>query len=77
MKIAFVTTYDAEDIRSWSGTAYYMAKSLIEAGVEVEFIGDLKNRSEKSLKSRLRNLLYSRILSKKYGKYQSQYQDYP
>lgn len=74
MKIAFVTTYDAEDIGSWSGTAYYMAKSLIEAGVEVEFIGDLKNKPEKSLKSRLRNLLYSRILSKKYGKYQSQYE---
>ena len=41
MKIAYVTTYDACDIKNWSGTGYFIWKSLADCGVEIEFIGSL------------------------------------
>jgi glycosyltransferase involved in cell wall biosynthesis len=74
MKIAFVTTYNAKDIRNYSGTAYYMSKALIDAGIEVEFIGDLKEMSAKHLIFRFRNLLYNRILGHECGNYMSLYE---
>ena len=43
MKAAYVTQYDAQDIRSWSGTGYNLARSLQESGLELNFIGPLKN----------------------------------
>ena len=74
MRIAFVTTYDAKDIGNWSGTAYYMSKALIDAGIEIEYIGGLQEISGKNLIFRLRNLLYTRILKKGRGDYKSQYE---
>jgi glycosyltransferase involved in cell wall biosynthesis len=68
VKIAFVTTYDAEDVNSWSGTPYYMSKAFIDAGLEVEFIGSLKN-CPLNLAFRFRELLYNKILKKKFGGY--------
>lgn len=35
MRIAFVTTYDSEDIGHWSGLGYYMAKCLEQQGIEL------------------------------------------
>lgn len=35
MRIAFLTNYDSENIRNWSGIGYYMAKSLELQGVEL------------------------------------------
>lgn len=58
MKMAFVTTYNAKDIKNWSGTAYYMPKALLDAGIEIEFFGDLKTLPDKFLIFRLRNLIY-------------------
>lgn len=74
MKIIFVTIYDARDIRNWSGIPYYMAKGFIEAGIEVEFIGDLKSLPDKYLKFRIRNLIYNRLLKGRLGKYISFYE---
>jgi len=42
MKIAYVTTYDAMDVRNWSGLAYFMAKSMEEQGMTLEYIGPLE-----------------------------------
>jgi glycosyltransferase involved in cell wall biosynthesis len=35
MRVAFLTNYDSENIRNWSGIGYYMAKSLERQGVEL------------------------------------------
>jgi glycosyltransferase involved in cell wall biosynthesis len=44
VKIAYVTTYDASNPNSWSGTGHYIAKSLERQGVEVTYIGPLDDR---------------------------------
>ena len=74
MKIIFVTTYNARDIRNWSGIPYYMSKAFLDAGVEVEFISNLKSLPDKYLKFRLRNLIYNKIFKKKLGRYISFYE---
>jgi glycosyltransferase involved in cell wall biosynthesis len=35
MRVAFLTNYNSEDIKNWSGLGYYMAKSLELQGVEL------------------------------------------
>jgi len=44
VKVAYVTTYDASNPDSWSGTGHYIAKSLERQGVEVAYIGPLEDR---------------------------------
>lgn len=44
MKIVYVTTYNATDIKNWLGTGYYMAKSLREQSILLEYVGPLKER---------------------------------
>ena len=44
MKIAYVTTYNATDIKNWSGIGYYMAKSLREQSILLEYVGPLKEK---------------------------------
>jgi glycosyltransferase involved in cell wall biosynthesis len=44
VKVAYVTTYDASNPNSWSGTGHYIAKSLERQGVEVVYIGPLEDR---------------------------------
>jgi glycosyltransferase involved in cell wall biosynthesis len=44
MKVAYVTTHDATDLKNWSGTAYHIAKSLEKQGVEIVHIGPLEDR---------------------------------
>jgi glycosyltransferase involved in cell wall biosynthesis len=72
MKIAFVTTYDATDINSWSGTPYYMSKSFIDYGVEVEFIGNLKSPSR--LIPRIKEIVFNRLFKGKFGEFISFYE---
>jgi glycosyltransferase involved in cell wall biosynthesis len=36
VKIAYVTSYDADDVRNWSGLGFFIRKALIDAGLEVE-----------------------------------------
>ncbi|HEV2830778.1 MAG TPA: hypothetical protein VGW31_02250, partial [Hanamia sp.] len=74
MKVLFVTTYDACDIRNWSGIPYYLGKAFLDAGIEVEFIGNLKSLPSKHLKFRLKNLIYNRLFKKKLGDYISFYE---
>ena len=74
MKVIFLTTFDARDIRNWSGIPYYVSKSFLDAGIEVEFIGNLKSIPGKYLKFRIRNLIYNRILKGRLGRYISFYE---
>lgn len=45
MKIAYVTTYDSNNIRNWSGTGYYIGKTLDENFDEIVRIGNLEKSS--------------------------------
>ncbi len=45
MKLAYVTTYRAQSLtgsNEWSGSGYYISKSLQQNGVDLEYIGPLK-----------------------------------
>lgn len=74
MKIAFVTIDNAEDINSWSGTFYYMSKSLIKAGIEIEYINGLKSLPETSFIFRLRKFIYGRLFNGRLGNYECFYE---
>jgi len=74
MKVIFVTTYDAQDIRNWSGLPYYISKAFLDAGIQVEFVSELKSISDKYWKFRLKNLFYNKALKQKWGKYISFYE---
>jgi len=41
MRIAFVSVSDPRDVRGWSGTPFHMAKSLRDAGQEIDLVGPL------------------------------------
>lgn len=42
LRLAYVTTDDASNIRSWSGTTYHMARALVRQGVRLEYVGPLQ-----------------------------------
>lgn len=44
MKLAYATTFSVDDVSSWSGTPFHMAKAFRKEGVEIEAIGNLKRR---------------------------------
>jgi len=68
MNIAYVTTYDARDIKNWSGIGYYMAHSLENQSMIVEYIGSLTEKYSLPLKAKqyLSNYLSNKLLTKRY-----------
>lgn len=44
MKIAYVTTYKATDIKNWSGSGYYIAESIKNQSISLEYINSLKEK---------------------------------
>jgi glycosyltransferase involved in cell wall biosynthesis len=52
MKIAYVTSYDAKDVRNWSGLGYFIGKMLEESGHEVDYIGNLNFKNKYFFKSK-------------------------
>jgi hypothetical protein len=44
MRVAYVSPYDAHNIRSWSGTGYYIPRALEQQGVDLTYVGDLKKQ---------------------------------
>ncbi|MFB8791754.1 MAG: hypothetical protein U7123_23650 [Potamolinea sp.] len=69
MRIAYVTNYNAQDIRNWSGSGYYIARSLEKQSISVEYIGSLKEKFGLPLKAKqylynylLKNLPHQRYL---------------
>ena len=41
MRIGYITTDDPRDVTAWSGLAFFIWKSLVARGIEVELIGPL------------------------------------
>ena len=60
MKIAYVTRYNAKNIRSWSGLGYYIAECLEKQSISVEYIGSLKEKFGFVLKPK--QYLYNYVL---------------
>lgn len=44
MRIAYTTTFDANDVHNWSGTPYYMSNALSEAAITIEYAGNFKRQ---------------------------------
>jgi len=64
MKIAYVTTYDALNIKNWSGLGYYISKSLKNHSISIEYIHSLKEKHLLLYKSK--NILYKYLFRKRY-----------
>lgn len=64
MKIAYVTEYDAKNVREWSGLGYFISQSLIKQGAEITFIGPLKTSNH--FYHKLKEKFYSLFFKKKY-----------
>ena len=64
MRLAYVTTYDATDIGNWSGLGYYIARSLENQSISLEYTGPL--RQKLSLMVAAREYLYNRFLNRRY-----------
>jgi len=63
MNITYISSFNATDINSYSGTGYFIPKKLQESGEHVDFIGNLSqlNPFYQKLKSK-----YYKILGKNY-----------
>jgi glycosyltransferase involved in cell wall biosynthesis len=68
MKIAYVTTYDAKDIKKWSGVGYHIARALENQSLLLEYIGSLKEKYSLPLKAKqyLSNYFSKKIPIKRY-----------
>jgi glycosyltransferase involved in cell wall biosynthesis len=66
VKVTYVTNYDVFDLQNWSGTGFYISKSLINAGVNLDYIDKLD--SEISFISKCKRRLYSQV-GKKFDVY--------
>ena len=64
MKVAYLSKYDSQDIRKWSGLVSYIFQSLEEQGVSVESVGPL--REEFSLLLKGKQYLYKKLYRKDY-----------
>lgn len=49
MKIAYVTSYDASDVKQWSGLGYHIAGALRGAGLDLGEVGPLTTASSRLL----------------------------
>ena len=65
MKLAYVTTYDARSLQGsneWSGTGYYIAESLKNQALSLEYIGPLNDpvvlQSARKIKNRFYQLIH-------------------
>lgn len=64
MKIAYVSTFDARLVQSWSGLGYYIAKAIEHSGIEIEYIGPLKEKN--SLFYKAKQFFYREVLKKRH-----------
>lgn len=44
MKIVYATTFDANDVKKWSGTPYFMSNAFKKYGHDVNFVGNLPHK---------------------------------
>jgi len=64
MKIAYVSTFDARLVQSWSGTGYIIAKELERQGVDISYVGPLSEKN--GLFYKAKQLFYREILKKRH-----------
>jgi glycosyltransferase involved in cell wall biosynthesis len=64
MNISFVTTHDALDVHNWSGSSFHIAKALESEHAQMDYIGNLRIRYKKLLKSK--ELFYKKALHRRY-----------
>ncbi|MGM0530629.1 MAG: glycosyltransferase family 4 protein [Bacteroidota bacterium] len=64
MKIAYLSIHDSTNIRSYSGTGYFIPKSLMFNGADVHYIGSLKTKPY--LPEKFNELFYRHIHKKIY-----------
>jgi glycosyltransferase involved in cell wall biosynthesis len=62
MKLSYVTTYNALDIKNWSGTSHFLGKCLENQNVEVDYVDNLKQKTNILLE--FKKLIYSQIFNK-------------
>lgn len=60
MRIAYTTTFNAQDVHNWSGTPYHMARALSDNGFQVENIGSLRRQLPRFFKAKQ---VWSKLLS--------------
>ena len=67
MKIAYITTYDSQDVAKWSGLGFYIVKSLKEQSIQVDLISSVRNKySPLSILFKSKEYLYKYLLKKNY-----------
>jgi glycosyltransferase involved in cell wall biosynthesis len=66
MKISYVSAYDAQDVRSWSGTPYHMSQALSQIANDVEYIGSLKVPLSSKVLFRAKQVFYKFLAGKRY-----------
>ena len=44
MRIAYTTTFNAQDVHNWSGTPLHMSQALAAEGMNIDYIGQLKHQ---------------------------------
>lgn len=59
MKICYVTTYDARDVREWSGLGAFIARMLANCGAEIDYCGPLEGK--RSLAAKAQQLYCQRV----------------
>jgi glycosyltransferase involved in cell wall biosynthesis len=64
MKVAYVTEYDATDIKKWSGTGYYIAQSLQTQDISLDCLGPLNEKYALLFKGK--QFLYRYLARKRY-----------
>lgn len=64
MKVAYVTVQDSTNVRSFSGTGYYVPQSLEMNGAQVHYIGKLKTKPY--LVEKLKETYFEKIQRKRY-----------
>jgi len=64
LKIAYITIYDARDINNWSGTGYYISKTVEKYLGDVTYIGNLKTK--KFFQHYIKKLWHKIIFRKSY-----------
>lgn len=67
MKVAYVTEYDAHDVRQWSGTGYFIAESLKKHNIALNYVGPLQDKLTYKLVRKTKRFYYS-LLGQKYMK---------
>lgn len=67
MKIAYTSYWNSQNVQSWSGIVFFMAKALSEQGIEIEYIDNLHSFKHDIFK--VKSLFYKRILAKNYRRF--------